>query len=137
MEQTGRPMTLWRGNCYAHVEFRRDQLLKLRRAFSNPATLRQRLYFLRSVRSASNNKGFGLPCESGGFLITMVNKEFSIVLLIGLILLFVYLFLLGKYGDKTLIGLIFVSGVITFLLYASDDVQRFAAKDFGTEVTIQ
>ena len=33
MEQTGRPMTLWRGNCYAHVEFRRDSLLQLRKAF--------------------------------------------------------------------------------------------------------
>src|SRR5689334_749366 len=33
MEQTGRPMTLWRGNCYAHVEFRRDALLKMREAF--------------------------------------------------------------------------------------------------------
>src|SRR5258705_4464308 len=33
MEQTGRPMTLWRGNCYAHVEFRRDNLLRLRQAF--------------------------------------------------------------------------------------------------------
>ena len=30
MEQTGRPMTLWRGNCYAHVEFRRDQLVRLK-----------------------------------------------------------------------------------------------------------
>src|ERR1700689_2766781 len=30
MEQTGRPMTLWKGNCYAHVEFRCDALLKLR-----------------------------------------------------------------------------------------------------------
>jgi quinolinate synthase len=30
MEQTGRPMTLWKGNCYAHVEFRRDQILRLR-----------------------------------------------------------------------------------------------------------
>jgi len=30
MEQTGRPMTLWQGNCYAHVEFRREQVLKLR-----------------------------------------------------------------------------------------------------------
>jgi quinolinate synthase len=30
MEQTGRPMTLWRGNCYAHVEFRRDALLRMR-----------------------------------------------------------------------------------------------------------
>src|SRR3954469_20811812 len=33
MEQTGRPMTLWKGNCYAHVEFRRDQILKLRSQF--------------------------------------------------------------------------------------------------------
>src|SRR6058998_932615 len=33
MEQTGRPMTLWRGNCYAHVEFRRDAVLKLREKF--------------------------------------------------------------------------------------------------------
>jgi len=33
MEQTGRPMTLWRGNCYAHVEFRRDNLLRLRAKF--------------------------------------------------------------------------------------------------------
>src|SRR5712672_1685355 len=33
MEQTGRPMTLWRGNCYAHVEFRRDNLLRMRAQF--------------------------------------------------------------------------------------------------------
>src|SRR5690348_10567908 len=33
MEQTGRPMTLWRGNCYAHVEFHRDALLRLRQQF--------------------------------------------------------------------------------------------------------
>jgi quinolinate synthase len=33
MEQTGRPMTLWQGNCYAHVEFRREQVLKLRAQF--------------------------------------------------------------------------------------------------------
>jgi quinolinate synthase len=33
MEQTGRPMTLWRGNCYAHVEFRRDNLLRMRARF--------------------------------------------------------------------------------------------------------
>src|SRR6267142_2854977 len=33
MEQTGRPMTLWRGNCYAHVEFRRDSLLRMRAQF--------------------------------------------------------------------------------------------------------
>lgn len=33
MERTGRPMTLWQGNCYAHVEFRRDTLLRLRQRF--------------------------------------------------------------------------------------------------------
>lgn len=33
MEQTGREMTLWRGNCYAHVEFRRDAILRLRQQF--------------------------------------------------------------------------------------------------------
>jgi quinolinate synthase len=33
MEQTGRPMTLWRGNCYAHVEFQRESLLRLREKF--------------------------------------------------------------------------------------------------------
>src|SRR6516225_10163308 len=33
MEQTGRPMTLWKGNCYAHVEFQRDQVLEARRQF--------------------------------------------------------------------------------------------------------
>jgi quinolinate synthase len=33
MEQTGRPMTLWKGNCYAHVEFRRDAILKLREKY--------------------------------------------------------------------------------------------------------
>jgi quinolinate synthase len=33
MEQTGRPMTLWKGNCYAHVEFQRDEIMKLRQQF--------------------------------------------------------------------------------------------------------
>jgi len=33
IEQTGRPMTLWKGNCYAHVEFRRDSLLKMKAQF--------------------------------------------------------------------------------------------------------
>src|SRR3989449_5008813 len=32
-EQTGRPMTLWKGNCYAHVEFRRESLLRLKERF--------------------------------------------------------------------------------------------------------
>jgi quinolinate synthase len=33
IEQTGRRMTLWQGNCYAHVEFRRDSILGLRAKF--------------------------------------------------------------------------------------------------------
>ena len=33
MEQTGRPMTLWKGNCYAHVEFQREQVLATKRHF--------------------------------------------------------------------------------------------------------
>ncbi|MBU6408827.1 MAG: quinolinate synthase NadA [Verrucomicrobia bacterium] len=47
MEQTGRPMTLWRGNCYAHVEFRRDNLLRLKQSFpdakvvAHPESLRE------------------------------------------------------------------------------------------------
>src|SRR6266567_5972193 len=31
MEQTGRPMTLWRGNCYVHVEFTHASIMRIRR----------------------------------------------------------------------------------------------------------
>jgi len=33
MEQTGRPMTLWKGNCYAHVEFQAENIRKLKQQF--------------------------------------------------------------------------------------------------------
>jgi quinolinate synthase len=33
MEQTGRKMTLWRGNCYAHVEFTHASIMKIRQEF--------------------------------------------------------------------------------------------------------
>src|ERR1041385_8955569 len=33
MEQTGRPMHLWRGNCYAHVEFTHASIMRIRREF--------------------------------------------------------------------------------------------------------
>src|SRR5687767_5610400 len=33
MEQTGRPMTLWRGNCYIHVEFTHLSILHIRKQF--------------------------------------------------------------------------------------------------------
>jgi quinolinate synthase len=33
IEQTGRPMTLWKGNCYAHVEFTHDSILQIRKEY--------------------------------------------------------------------------------------------------------
>jgi quinolinate synthase len=33
IEQTGRKMTLWQGNCYAHVEFQREQVLAAKLQF--------------------------------------------------------------------------------------------------------
>ena len=35
MEQTKRPMTLWRGNCYVHVEFTHASITRIRREFPN------------------------------------------------------------------------------------------------------
>jgi quinolinate synthase len=35
MEQTGRPMTLWKGNCYAHVEFQEQQVQQAREQYPN------------------------------------------------------------------------------------------------------
>jgi quinolinate synthase len=33
MEQTGRPMTLWRGNCYVHVEWTHASIFRIRKEF--------------------------------------------------------------------------------------------------------
>lgn len=33
MEQTGRPMTLWKGNCYAHVEFTHASIFRIREQY--------------------------------------------------------------------------------------------------------
>jgi len=35
MEQTGRKMTLWRGNCYAHVEFTHASIMRIRQEYPN------------------------------------------------------------------------------------------------------
>jgi quinolinate synthase len=35
IEQTGRPMTLWRGNCYVHVEWTHASILRIREEFPN------------------------------------------------------------------------------------------------------
>src|SRR6516162_16706 len=57
MEQTGRHMTLWRGNCYAHVEFRRENLLRLKslhpdaKVVVHPESLREVRDLADAVRS--------------------------------------------------------------------------------------
>src|SRR6202161_63584 len=33
MEQTGRPMTLWKGNCYVHADYQHDAILELKKKF--------------------------------------------------------------------------------------------------------
>ena len=88
MEQTGRPMTLWQGNCYAHVEFRREQVLKLREKFPDakvvvhPESLREVRDLADAVRSTegmitfcktSPAKQFIVVTESG--IIHRMQKE--------------------------------------------------------------
>jgi quinolinate synthase len=88
MEQTGRPMTLWKGECYAHVEFRRDQVLKLRQQFPDakivvhPESLREVRDLADAVASTekmitycktSPAKRFVIVTESG--IIHRMQKE--------------------------------------------------------------
>src|SRR3984957_19873738 len=88
MEQTGRPMTLWKGNCYAHVEFRRDALLRLRSQYPDakivvhPESLREVRDLADSVCSTekmidycktSPAKRFIIVTESG--IIHRMQKE--------------------------------------------------------------
>ena len=54
MEQTGRKMTLWKGNCYAHVEFQRDQVLAAKRQFPN-AKIVVHTESLRAVRDLADS----------------------------------------------------------------------------------
>ncbi len=88
MEQTGRPMTLWRGNCYAHVEFRRDSLLALKQRFPeakvvvHPESLREVRELADAICStermityckSSAAKRFVIVTESG--IIHRMQKE--------------------------------------------------------------
>src|SRR5882724_5330903 len=88
MEQTGRPMTLWKGNCYAHVEFRREALLRLKAKFPeakvvvHPESLREVRDLADSVCStekmitycqSSPAKQFIIVTESG--IIHRMQKE--------------------------------------------------------------
>jgi quinolinate synthase len=88
MEQTGRSMTLWQGNCYAHVEFRRDAILRLRKQFPDakivvhPESLREVRDIADAVRSTEGMikfcqtdpaKKFVVVTESG--IIHRMQKE--------------------------------------------------------------
>jgi len=88
MEQTGRKMTLWKGNCYAHVEFQRDQILQLRKQYPDakivvhPESLRDVRDLADSVCSTekmitycktSPAKRFVIVTESG--IIHRMQKE--------------------------------------------------------------
>jgi quinolinate synthase len=88
IERTGRPMTLWKGNCYAHVEFRRDALLQLRAQFPNakvvvhPESLREVRDLADAVAStekmityckSESSKQFIVVTESG--IIHRMQKE--------------------------------------------------------------
>jgi quinolinate synthase len=88
MEQTGRPMTLWKGNCYAHVEFQREQVLAAKRQFPDakivvhPESLREVRNLADAVASTekmidycrtSPAKRFIIVTESG--IIHRMRKE--------------------------------------------------------------
>ena len=75
MEQTGRPMTLWRGNCYAHVEFRREGLLKLKQAFPeakvvvHPESLREVRDLADAICSTEKMVSYCKSCPAKQFII--------------------------------------------------------------------
>jgi quinolinate synthase len=88
MEQTGRPMTLWKGNCYAHVEFQCEHILRLREQYPDakvivhPESLREVRNLADVVAStekmityckASPAKRFVVVTESG--IIHRMQKE--------------------------------------------------------------
>jgi len=88
MEQTGRKMTLWKGNCYAHVEFQSEHILKLRQQFPDakvvvhPESLREVLFLSNDVATTEKMitycktnpaKRFVIVTESG--IIHRMQKE--------------------------------------------------------------
>ncbi len=76
MEQTGRPMTLWRGNCYAHVEFRRDNILRLREKYPDakvvvhPESMREVRELADSVCSTEKMISYCKTSPAKQFIIT-------------------------------------------------------------------
>lgn len=90
MEQTDRPMTLWKGNCYVHAEFRREGLLRVKQSYPeakvvvHPESLREVRELADSVCSTEKMitycqtnpaKQFIVVTESG--IIHRLQKECS------------------------------------------------------------
>ena len=75
MEQTGRPMTLWKGNCYAHVEFRRDSLLQMRERFPeakvivHPESLHEVRELADAVCSTEKMISYSKTCSAKQFIV--------------------------------------------------------------------
>jgi quinolinate synthase len=75
MEQTGRKMTLWKGNCYAHVEFQRDRVLAAKRQFPDakivvhPESLREVRELADSVCSTEKMISFCKTSPAKRFVI--------------------------------------------------------------------
>ncbi len=75
MEQTGQPMTLWQGNCYAHVEFRRESLLRLRQAFPqakvivHPESLREVRELADAICSTEKMIGYCKSSPANQFIV--------------------------------------------------------------------
>jgi quinolinate synthase len=75
MERTGRPMTLWKGNCYAHVEFRLESLLAMRaehpaaKVVAHPETLREVREIADEVCSTEKMIGYCKSSPARQFLI--------------------------------------------------------------------
>src|SRR6516162_10760436 len=82
MEQTGRPMTLWRGNCYAHVEFRQESLLRLKQSFPeakvvvHPESLREVRDLADAVCSTEKMVAY---CKSSPALQFIIATESGII----------------------------------------------------------
>ncbi len=75
MEQTGRTMHLWPGNCYAHVEFTRDSILRIRQdhpgapVVAHPECTRSVRLLADEICSTEKMVGYCRDSPAGSFII--------------------------------------------------------------------
>ena len=74
-EQTGRPMTLWKGNCYVHVEFTRQSIEKIRAEYpdapvvAHPECTQAVRLLADEVCSTEKMVGYCKDSPAGAFII--------------------------------------------------------------------